>query len=147
MSDFAMQGMHAKSLTLLPETTITAAVTGVTTTPVIGVAAMKHLVVEAIFTYGSGGTTAKFWVQTTFDGGTTWVDVMSFAFTTSSASKVSAISMAVAPAAQAFAPSDGALSDNTIIQGALGSQLRVKYTTTGTYAGGTKIKIVGIAKN
>lgn len=138
---------NAQNLILLGSTTITTAVTAVTTTPIDMLSGMKHLVCEAIFTYGSGGTTAKFWVQTTFDRGTTWVDVMSFAFTTATASKISAISMCIAPATQAFAPTDGSLTDNTIIQGALGNQLRLKYTTTGTYGGSTSVKIVGIAKN
>lgn len=146
MANFAAIG-HAQTFTLLPATTITAAVSGSTTTPIEQLANMKHLVVEAIFTYGADGTTAKFWVQTSFDAGATWVDVANFAFTTSTASKISAISMAIAPASQGFAPSNGTLADNTIIQGALGDRLRVKYTTTGTYSGDTTIKIVGIAKN
>ena len=43
---------------------------------------------EAIFTYGSGGTSADVYVQTSFDGGTTWVDICNFHFTTASASKL-----------------------------------------------------------
>lgn len=131
---------------MLTPTTITTAVTGITTTPVVLLAGLKYVVAQAIFVYGSGGTTAKAWLQTSFDGGETWVDIMNFAFTTASLSKVSAVNAYIAPASQAFAPSDATLADNTIIQGSLGDRLRLKYTTTGTYAGGTTLAVDVIAK-
>lgn len=102
-----------------------------------GLGGMRDLDLEAIFAYGSGGTTAKAYVQTSFDAGATWVDIACFAFATASASKVSSITGELAPASQAFAPSDGALADNTIVQGVLGDQLRVKLVVAGTYAEST----------
>lgn len=136
--------MANEALPLLPETVITTAVTGQASTAVpLGRGALGNasLSAEAVFTYGSGGTSAKAWIQTTLDNGTTWIDVMCFAFTTASGVKVSAVSTEIAPASQAFTPSDGALADNTVIQGVLGDQVRVKLTTVGTYAGGTKLAI------
>lgn len=133
-------------IALLPATTITTAVTGTTTTPVTRLAGMSYLMVKALFTYGSGGTTVKAWIQTSFDGGTTWVDVMNFAFTTASGDKVSAACIFIAPATQAATPTDGTLADNTINQGTLGDRIRVKYTTTGTYAGGSSLKLDAVAK-
>ena len=130
-------------LTLLPVTTIAAAVTGTT-----GIAAptegLRDLLVEAIFLYGSSGTTLKVWVQTRTKGGT-WRDVMNFAFTTSAATKWSKTSIAVALAA-ARATSDAALADDTILDGFLGDEVRVKYTSTGTYAGATSIQVLASTK-
>lgn len=142
--------MHTESpscrqFSLLGSTTITTAVAGVTGSVVTGLQGMYFLGAIAVFAYGSGGTTAKFWVQTSLDGGTTWIDVMSFAFLLASATKMSAVVVTTALAA-AVTPSDGALADNTILSGVLGDQVRVKYTTTGTYAGGTTIAIGAVAK-
>ena len=130
-------------LTLLPSTTLTTAVAD-TTTVAFPTAGLTDLLVEAKFTYGSGGTTAKFWIQTRSSGGT-WRDVMSLAFTTASATKWSKVSIATALAAARTA-SDAALADDTILDGFLGDEVRVKYTSTGTYAGGTTIVILGSAK-
>lgn len=126
--------------TLLSET-ITTAVSGVTPDDVVRNAWPEYIVVEAILTYGSGGTTAKAYVQTSLDGGTTWVDIACFAFTTATASKVSALTAHVAPGTQAFTPTDGTLTDNTVVNGVLGDRFRCKLTTTGTYAGGTTIAV------
>lgn len=126
---------------------ITTAVTATVTTPIKFLTGMSYLVARATFTYGSGGTTAKFWVQTSYDGGLTWADVMNFAFTTATADKLSAVNTYTPPTAQATAQTDGTLADNTVYQGALGNAIRLKYTTTGTYAGSTSISINAIAKD
>lgn len=136
--------MANEGFPLLATTTITTAVTGQAGTVLeLGRAGMAAdgLVAEAKFDYGSGGTSAKVYVQTSLDNGATWIDLMSFAFATTDASKVSAVQLNTAPASQAFAPSDGALSDNTVIQGVIGDRLRTKLTTTGTYAGDTTIAV------
>lgn len=134
---------YVKRVTLLDAHAITTAeaATAVGTTTDLGSA--KYLCAEAIFTYGSGGTTAKCYVQTSFDGGTTWIDIISFAFATASATKVSAVTTMIAPGTQAFSPADGALTDNTVVNGVLGDRVRLKYVTTGTYASTTlTIKII-----
>jgi hypothetical protein len=97
--------------------------------------------VESVFTYAADGTTCKVYIQTSFDGGTTWVDVAQHAFTTSTASKLSAVNRGIAPASQAATPTDGTLADNTILQGLLGDLLRVKVITTGTYSGTTHVAV------
>lgn len=114
---------------------ITAAGT-VTTTPVESLAGAKYLAAVAKFTYGSGGASLKAYVQTSLDNGATWTDIMCFAFTTSTASKQSAVSTAIALAA-AVTPGDGTLTDNTILNGLLGNQIRIKYVSVGTYAATT----------
>lgn len=134
-----------KPIILVQERTITAAAT-VTSTAEIDLAGINSLAVQATFTWGSGGTSLKCYVQTSLDRGVTWIDIMSFAFAGASAKKVSAVSNYVAPAA-ALTPTDGALADNTILNGVLGDRFRVKYVSVGTYAGGTTIFINAVARN
>lgn len=130
---------------LLAPTTITDAAAGTTTTPVVGLAGMKSLTVQAALTYGSGGTSIDVWVQTSLDGGVTWCDVIQFSFTTASARKVSTVVMSTALAA-AVTPTDGTLGANLILSGLLGDQLRLKYTTVGTYGGSTSLRLDAVAK-
>ena len=122
---------------LLSLTTITGAVTNVVyESPEIR--NCSALYVFANFIYGSGGTNAKFWVQTSFDGGLTWADVVNFAFLVASLSKVAKIvPVNVVPTDV----TDATLADNTIGAAPPGFKWRVKYTTTGTYAGNTSIRI------
>jgi hypothetical protein len=105
--------------------------------------------VEFIFAYGSGGTTAKVWLQTSFDAGVTWVDIANLAATTASAKRIFNLSGLsgslfapdvngdLMPAAFSSIPTDGTLADNTCRDGAIGELYRVKITTTGTYAATT----------
>lgn len=126
--------------TLLSET-ITTAVSAVTPDPTAG-AFSDALTLQAVFTYGSGGTTAKAWVQTSFDAGATWMDIASFAFTTATARRLyNLTSVAVTAIAT---PGDGVLADNTAVNGFLGALYRVKLTTTGTYAGDTTLVITAV---
>jgi len=95
----------------------------------------KYILAQAKFSgYGAGGTNVTAYLQTSLDAGVTWIDVMSFQFTTANATKVSKVGLATALAA-AVTPGDGALTVNTILDGVIGDRLRVKYTTTGTYTG------------
>lgn len=134
-----------KRIQLLPALTIGVAVGATGTVPVVGLYGMHYLLVEAAFLYGAGGTSVKCYVQTSIDGGVTWADIMSFAFTTSAGSKVSAVRASVALAA-AVAPTDGSLADNTILDGLLGDRLRLKYVTTGTYTGATSLAVNAVAR-
>lgn len=140
---------NGQRIILLAPLTITAAVGATGTTPVTSLAGMKYLTAEAIFVYGSGGTNATAYVQTSLDGGTTWVDVIAFQFTTASLSKMSAVSVDIAFAASAYvpiAPTDGTLTANTSVMGVLGDRVRLKYVTTGTYAGGTTLAVYAVVK-
>lgn len=102
---------------------------------------VDQIIMQSIFDWGSGGTTAKAWFQVSFNNGVTWVDVINHAFTTADLSPISVISANVAPASQAIAPSDGALADNTVVNGAIGGIGRVKVITSGTYAGSTTLNV------
>jgi hypothetical protein len=98
----------------------------------------RGLLLGGFFTYGSGGTTTKCFIQTTFDN-ITWIDIANFSFSTSSLNKIHNISRR--ENVTNYTPSDGALGDNTVQTGILGTKLRVKYVTTGTYADDTNLKI------
>jgi len=133
-----------RTLQVLSTRTITTALTGI---PFETLAVPPHtcgLTFKSNFVYGSGGTTAKAWVQTTFDKGVSWVDIASFAFTTTSGAPINSVRVFTVVAAN-YTPTDGTLADNTIKDGLIGTQLRVKLTTTGTYAGSTTLRIDGVA--
>lgn len=99
-------------------------------------AGMLGLTVQFKFAYGSGGTSAKAYLQTSFDQGQTWADIACAAFTTASATKIINLS-ALTPKTTAVTPSDGTLTDDTCVDGLLGDLVRVKLTTVGTYANTT----------
>jgi hypothetical protein len=112
---------------------ITTAVTNSTSTPIEGLGRLGGVSLSATLTYVSGGTTAKAYVQTSLDGGTTWHDIGCFAFTTAGATKRGHISRQQTLAIGA--PTTGTLADDTLVQGYLGDRLRVAFTSTGTYVG------------
>jgi hypothetical protein len=99
----------------------------------IDVTGIQAATIECQFGYTSGGTTCKVWVQVSLDRGQTWIDVACFAFTTASATRVVNLS-GLTPRTTALTPSDGALGDDTAVDGVLGSLMRAKITSTGTYA-------------
>jgi hypothetical protein len=123
---------------LLANLPITTPLTASTTTPIVLANGLfRSADVQANFTYGSGGTTATAWVQTSLDGGATWVDTCAFGFTT--ASKVAVFNLSTTAAVIApITPTDGSLAANTAIAGIVGNLWRVKLTTTGTYSAATR---------
>ena len=112
---------------------VTTALTGIAQTPIQNLEGILAATIEAKLYYGSGGTSLKAWVQVTLDDGATWIDIACFAFTTSSAVKVINLS-GLTPKTTAVTPTDGALADDTCVDGVLGSAMRVKLTSTGTYS-------------
>lgn len=94
----------------------------------------------AVFTYGSSGTTAKAFVQTSYDDGANWHDCVSFAFTTSSLKKGATLGWPAMGTAH-FAVTDGALADNTMSGAPIGNMVRCKLITAGTYAGTTTLVV------
>lgn len=98
--------------------------------------------IQCNFTYGSSGTTADVWVQTSMDGGGTWTDVCNFHMTTASKRFIYNLSALTVVTTEYDATStDGALASNTAKDGVFGSLYRAKVTTTGTYAGGTTLRV------
>lgn len=92
------------------------------------------------FTYGSGGTSVDAWVQTSIDGGGTWTDVANFHFTTASARFLYNLCSSTAVSAS-YVPTDGSLAANTAKDGLIGNLWRVKWTSVGTYAGNTTLRV------
>jgi len=87
----------------------------------------------ADFAPGSGGTSVKLYWQTSLDGGTTWFDVACIAFATAAAKKIANLSALAAVNTATL--TDGAMSDNTVLAGAVIDRLRLKYVVVGTYGG------------
>lgn len=128
---------------LLPATVITAPVTAA----LGSVLQMRsplglptNVAIQGKFTYGSGGTSADAWVQTSLDGGVTWNDVCNFHFLLASARFIFNLSSLTVNTTQ-VTPTDGTLAANTAKDGVIGPEWRVKYTTVGTYAGNTTLEI------
>ncbi len=94
---------------------------------------VEHLTIQGNFAWGSGGTTADVYVQTSMDGGRSWCDIAEFSFTTAIAVKICNLS-ALTPVTTVYTPTDGTLSANTVKDGIIGSQLRAKYKSSGTYS-------------
>lgn len=126
---------------LLPPTTITTALSlAPAGAKLVLNGAPRNLAVEAQFTYGSGGTTVDAYLQTSFDGGASWVDVCNFHFTTSTANALYNLSSAT-PVTTQRTPTNGTISANTSVDGALGPRFQVQVQSTGTYAGGTSLRL------
>src|SRR5262249_3300202 len=99
--------------------------------------------VQANFVFGSGAaTTLNAYLQTSFDGGTNWADVVSFTQFTTASARVGAavIQGAVVPVA---------LTDGTLAAGSanalFGPWWRIKYVVVGTYGGGTTLRVDAFA--
>ncbi len=128
----------------LPLTTIGVAgtVTGIAIPLPLDVAALS---VQAAFVHGAAGTDVQTFIQTSLDGGLTWIDIMNLGFLVTTATKVSAVRRDIALAA-AITPGDGALTVNTILDGLFGDRVRVKAISTGTYTGVTTLRVHGVAQ-
>lgn len=100
----------------------------------------RSLVAQATFTYGSGGTSVDAYLQTTIDGGASWIDIAQFHFLLVSARFVFNLSSLTAVTTQ-YTPTDGTLAANTAKDGILGPQFQVKLASVGTYAGSTSLRI------
>ena len=128
-------------MAMLANLAITTAVTAQTTTALqLRDGPAETMSLQANFTYGSGGSTVSAWVQTSFDGGATWCDAANFSFTTSSSKSVMNVT-SLTVIGTPLSVSDGSLASNTSPGSLIGYLWRVKYTTTGTYAGGTTLRI------
>ena len=124
--------------------TITSAATQVGT-PLTGFAGINAASFQVRMAYGSGGTNVTVYIQTTLDGGQSWIDIAAVQFTTSGGVEVvnlSALDMVSTPTA----PTDGGMTPGTTLDGILGDQFRAKVISTGTYAGGTLVSVRGMAR-
>lgn len=134
---------------LLPATVITAAAANVVSQTIdLKVAGQKlplNMAAQVKFTYGSGGTSVTVWIQTSFDGGNTWCDVMVFAFLTASLRKAGNVNRQTAVTPVAMTDGSGAADAKT--DGLIGQQWRAKYTSVGTYGTSTTLQVDIIGEN
>ncbi len=99
------------------------------------------LLAQVIFVDGGGGTTIDVFIQTTFDDQTTWVDIMQFAFLVTAGTQIMSVRGDTAIIAD-IAPTDGGgPGDGIAIDGLIGSHVRARIVTTGTYTGTTTIDV------
>ena len=109
-------------------------------TVVTGLAGMLAASLQGRFVYGSGGTACKLYWQTSFDQGTTWLDVACMTFGTANETDLVNVS-GLTPKTSVVTPTDGALADDTVVDGLLGDRLRAKVVSTGTYATSTTVSV------
>jgi hypothetical protein len=96
----------------------------------------QHNNIEALFTYGSGGTSVDVYLQTTHDGGN-WRDTCHFAQLTTSSAR----------ALWRANPADSVLDPDQQFAAPFLSWWRMKYVIAGTYAGNTSLQINVIGAN
>jgi hypothetical protein len=109
----------------------------------------KSLTAECVFVDGGGGTDITVYIQTSLDaiGGTTtgrapqtWMDIMCFHFLVTAGRKVLKVTEDTAIVA-AVTETDGTLTDDTAVSGIIGSHVRARVVTTGTYTATTTIDV------
>lgn len=112
---------------------------------VINLQGMDALTLQVRFMYGSGGTQANVFIQSSIDQGQSWFDIANIQFTTSSGVdlvNLSGLDKLTTPTA----PSNLALSAGTVLDGPIGDRLQACVVSTGTYAGGTLVSVRGVAR-
>jgi hypothetical protein len=113
-------------------------------TPITGLTAMQSLLLWLRLAYGSGGSAIKAYLQTALDADT-WMDIACVAFATES--KVAVLNFsALTPKLTQVTPTDGAIADNTALDGVLGDRVRLKVVVTVTYGGSTLLSGRIVAK-
>jgi len=132
-----------RSKGLIPTTTLAAAGTYISEVSPLP-REVKALAVQSVFVRAAGGTTTKVYIQTSLDGGATWVDIACHAFATTTATKISAVRNAIALTA-ATVPTDATLTDDTIKDGLIGDRVRVKFVVAGTYSGASSLTVSAVA--
>lgn len=97
---------------------------------------MTALSCQVRFAWGSGGTQANLYIQSSLDQGQSWYDIANLQFGTASAVEainLSGLNSVTTPAALL----NLALTANTSFNGPLGDRLRATLVSTGIYSGGT----------
>jgi len=110
-----------------------------------GLDGVGAITVQVRMSYGSGGTLANVYIQTSLDQGATYVDLANVLLGT--ASEVAIINLSgMTPKTTQINPTDGALADDTCIDGILGDRFRAKVISAGTYAGQTQVSTRLVAR-
>lgn len=106
---------------------------------------MQSALLQLRLAYGSGGSAIRVYAQCSADQSTTWYDVACVLFGT--ASEVALLNLsALTPKTTQVTPTDGALADDTAIDGLITDRMRLKVVSTGTYAGSTVLSARLVAR-
>lgn len=106
---------------------------------------MKSLSVGANFTYGAGGTSVTFYLQTTLDQGNTWMDITALRFTNGSLAQ--AVNLDDSAQTTPVTPNYLALTPGTVQNGFLGASLRPVVVVAGSgYSGNTALALGAVAR-
>jgi hypothetical protein len=109
----------------------------------------KGLTAECVFVDGGGGTDITVYIQTSLDsiGSTTtggkpqvWMDIMCFHFLVTAGRSVLKVTEDTAIVAT-VAETDGSLTDDTAVSGIIGTHVRARIVTTGTYTATSSIDV------
>jgi len=109
----------------------------------------RGLMAECVFVDGGGGTTIDVFIQSSLDSvGSTivggkpqvWFDIMKFAFTTTAGRKILKVREEDAILTD-YAETDGSMADDISISGLIGTHVRARIVTTGTYTAVSTIDV------
>lgn len=117
----------------LAATAVTTALTNSVQTAIDSLDGMAAANIVMEMLGGTGGSTIVGIVQTTFDAGTTWLDVARFDFASTAGKKSVTLQTNAAKGVTAYA----ALAAEGVNDGLLGDELRAVITSTGTYTSTT----------
>jgi len=110
-----------------------------------GLDGVGAITVQVRMSYGSGGTLANVYIQTSLDQGVLWTDIANVLLGT--ASEVAIINLSgMTPRTTQVSPTDGALANDTCVDGVLGDRFRTKVISAGTYAGQTQVSTRLVAR-
>ena len=121
----------------LGSVSFTTAVTGSTTTPILGLGEVGSLNLICRFAPTSGGTTCIARVQTSLNNGADWYDIARFDFTTTGSVKRACCDGRAGAAVAAVV----ALGSESKIDGLIGDRLRLSVDTTGTFGAGSAVSV------
>lgn len=107
-------------------------------TPQTGLEGIIALSWNLRLAWGGGGTSIKAYLQTSLDQGTTWIDIACIAMLAASLHRVVNLS-GLTPKTTLITPTDGALADDSCVDGILGDRFRTKLVSVGTYASSTVV--------
>lgn len=119
--------------TLFAQAITTAITPAVAQTPIEDLDGMAAVTLFAELLGATGGTSISALVQTSFDGGSVWLDVARFDFTTSAAKKWCVLQGDAAKAIASYA----ALSSEGVNDGLLSDRLRAVISSVGIYTNTT----------
>ncbi len=125
---------------ILPVTAVTAAVSTTSTAIKQFTRNPRHLTAQAQLVGGTSGTSIDAWLQTSIDGEATWIDIAQFHVTNTPVILV--VNLSAQTPVGSFTPTDGSMSSNAVKDGIIGSKLKVKWSSVGTYATGTTFTVV-----